>query len=230
MFVIPVKYIAEKSPIINLFRQIRTYHPFEDVAIVDSDSTDKSYFDELNIINSHFNGRLFIEDIANKHYCVGAYWHAYNKYNRPFYYFIHDSMKVSGNLDFLKEKDFTALAYFFWILGVGDIAFNMIKRVTKYNVPPSGKAIYAIIYFCKRKVMDRFKEGGLDQIMPNCNEHSGPPKDAEPVYAHALEGVYGLAAEQEGYNLVENSLAGYCQGKKEMDPNLPIVKFNTFRG
>ena len=47
MFVIPCKFNPNYPFIINLVEDIRNYHPSEKIVVVDSDSEDKSYFDEL---------------------------------------------------------------------------------------------------------------------------------------------------------------------------------------
>ena len=100
MFVIPCKFSDKFNYIIPLVEQIRSFHPTEEIVVVDSKSDDKSYFDQIR------KQRAIVEDIGNTCYDMGAYWHAYKKYpNEPYYYFMHDSMKVKANLDELFKPD-----------------------------------------------------------------------------------------------------------------------------
>ena len=81
MFVIPCKYNKDYPSIQKIVHDIRLFHPEETICVVDSDSDDKSYFDDIKLYKN-----VIIEDIANKNYQIGAYWYAYKKYpNEDFY-------------------------------------------------------------------------------------------------------------------------------------------------
>jgi hypothetical protein len=160
---------------------------------VDSNSDNKEYFKELEKYD------VIIEDVNNTHWMVGAYWHVYKKYmEEDFYYFMHDSMIVKGNLDYLKEKDLTTLMYF-ERKNVG--GFNdWGKRITeesKYKYNYDGYGCYGPIFFCKNKVMARMLEMGADKFLPSNKVETGP-----------CEGCYGFFLEEQGYDLKKCSLYG----------------------
>ena len=52
-------------------------------------------------------------DVMNRNHVIGAYWQAYRSYpDEEFYYFMHDSMLVNANLDYLKSRALVTLCYF----------------------------------------------------------------------------------------------------------------------
>ena len=58
---IPCKY-SDKSPIVQCVASIRKHYPDDLIAVVDSDSDDKSYFESLEKYG------VVIEDIQNKNF------------------------------------------------------------------------------------------------------------------------------------------------------------------
>ena len=193
MFVIPCKYNPEFPFIIKLIDSIREFHPNEKIVVVDSKSDNKGYFNELEKHN------IIIEDINNTNWMIGAYWHAYKKYpDEDFYYFMHDSMIVKSNLDYLKEKDLTTLMYF-ERKNVGGFN-NWGKRITeesKYTYKYDGYGCYGPIFFCKNKVMSTMLNMGADKFLPS--------NKAETGYC---EGCYGFFLEDQGYDLEKCALFG----------------------
>ena len=73
MFVIPCKYTS-KSPIIECVKSIRRHYPNDLIVVVDSDSDDKSYFEEVGKYDA------IVEDVSNKNFVNGALWHCFKKY------------------------------------------------------------------------------------------------------------------------------------------------------
>jgi hypothetical protein len=139
MFVISCKYSQKWNWIINLIPQIRKFHPFEEIVVVDSDSEDKSYFEIIKIYN------VIIEDVKNKGFQIGAYWHTFKKYpNRPFYYFMHDSMIVKANLDNYKNKDLTLIATYPRDSGYAHTLADKVKQLTPYTYIKGGWGCYGI--------------------------------------------------------------------------------------
>lgn len=193
MFVIPCKYNKNTPFILNLVEGIRRYHPDDKIVVVDSSSEDKSYFEDIKKYN------VIIEDIDNKNWMVGAYWHAYKKFpNEDFYFFMHDSMLVKGNMDYLKKNDLTLLCTFSRNLNqTFDYWGNKINIETKYKYKTGGLGCYGIIFFCKNKVMKIMLEMGADKVLPN--------NKAETGYC---EGCYGFFLEDQGYDLLNCSLYG----------------------
>jgi hypothetical protein len=162
--------------------------------VVDSASADKSYFAALKPYD------VLIEDVGNKHWLVGAYWHGYRKYpEEDFYYFLHDSMRVKANLDSLKQNDLTLLATFSREASPTFNAWNdRIRKATQVSpVKTSGRGCYGIIFFCKNKVITSLYNKGAHKLLPT--------NKAETGY---MEGAFGLFLEGEGYDLDRCSLLG----------------------
>lgn len=193
MFVIPCKYTAKCNSVIQLVESIRKYHPTERIMVVDSASDDKSYFKELEKFS------VDIQDIGNRNWAVGAYWHGYFKYpNEDFYYFLHDTMKVKDNLDSFKGKDLTTLATFDRSLSP---TFNMwndrINKETKYKVTNVGKGVYGPLFMCKNKVITALYNNNANVLLTTCKAEMG-----------YMEGGFGAIFEASGYNMMECSLFG----------------------
>jgi hypothetical protein len=192
MFVIPCKYNSNFPFVTGLVESIRKFHPTEKIVVVDSDSNDKTYFSTLSKYD------VIIEDVKNNNWMIGAYWHTYKKYpNEEFYYFLHDSMVVKDNMDYLKKKDLTILCYFDRTIGNFNTWGEKITVNTKYEYVFSGLGCYGPIFFCKNKVMKKMLDMGADEFLPS--------NKAETGYC---EGCYGFFLEEQGYDLKECSLYG----------------------
>jgi hypothetical protein len=220
MFVIPCKFNPQFPFIIQLVKDIRQYHKDEKIIIVDSNSNDKSYFELLKEFN------VIIEDINNENWMIGAYWHAYKKYpNEEFYFFMHDSMRVKSNLDFLKERDLITLMNFDRVLGNFNTWGDKITSESKYEYVNEGSGCYGPIFFCKNKVMKRMMDMGADKFLPTSKAETG-----------YCEGCYGFFFEEQGYDLTKCSLFGDVlvnerpNGKSGLPPHktdwqFPVEKF-----
>jgi hypothetical protein len=192
MFVIPCKYNPQYPFVIQLVEDIRKYHIYEQIVVVDSDSEDKSYFKTLEKYN------VIVEDVVNRNWMVGAYWYVYKKYpNEDFYYFMHDSMRVKSNLDYMKEQDLTIVMNFPRMVGNFNTWGDRITNESKYVYIKDGKGCYGPIFFCKNKVMKKMLEKGADKFLPENKKETG-----------YCEGCYGFFLEDQGYNLDGCSLFG----------------------
>ena len=219
MFVIPCKYNNNFNFIQNLVKSIREYHPTEKIVVVDSSSEDKSYLSEL------IQYDVIVEDIDNKNWMVGAYWHVYKKYNdEDFYYFMHDSMIVKGNLDYLKSKDLTTMCYFTRYPQF-NVWSNLVESVLGIEYNHNGFGCYGPIFFCKNHVMKNLLDLGVDKLLPINKSETG-----------ICEGMYGFLFEYLGYDLKECALFGDVlfnetpEGKSGIYPHnttwqYPIEKF-----
>jgi hypothetical protein len=220
MFVIPCKYNPEFPFIIELVKNIREFHPTEKIVVVDSNSNDKTYFDDISKYD------VIIEDVANENWMVGAYWYAFKKYpNEDYYFFMHDSMKVKSNLDYLKENDVNTLMYFDRNVGNFNYWGNRIEEETTYKYNNNGYGTFGPIFFCKNNIMKTMLEAGVDKLLPN--------NKAETGY---LEGAYGFFLEIQGYDLIKCALFGDVfeihspEGKSGLPPHktdwqFPVEKF-----
>ena len=90
IFVIPCYFNIENPVIFNCINSIQKFHPNSNIVVIDSGSSDKSYFSFLKEKN------VTIEDVNNRNYDTGAYWYAFKKYKNKYslFYFIHDSVNL----------------------------------------------------------------------------------------------------------------------------------------
>jgi len=213
MFVISCKYNQKSNYIISLVNDIRKYHPNEKIVVVDSDSEDNSYFKELEKCD------VIIEDVHNKNWMIGAYWYSFKKYpHEEFYYFMHDSMRVKDNLDYLKEKDLTLLMSFNReiLITKEDKWGYIITKNSKYKYKFEGRGCYGPIFFCKNKVMKIMLDMGADKFLPSNKSETG-----------RCEACYGFFLEEQGYNLIDCSLFGDVFENESFNGKSGAYPFNT---
>ena len=193
MFIIPCKYTKNCNSVIELVKSIREYHPTHRIMVVDSASSDKSYFNEIEPYN------VDIQDIDNKNWSVGAFWHGYFKYpNEKFYYCINDSMKVKANLSDFESKELVTLATFNREINPSFNAWNhRINTETKYTVTNSGNGVYGPIFMCSGRLFTNLYNKNANVLLPTCKDELG-----------YLEGGFGSMFECEGFDMHECSLYG----------------------
>jgi hypothetical protein len=212
MFVIPCKYSAEACFIFDLVSDIKKYHPGEKIIVIDSSSQDKTYFTLLK------KEGVIVEDIGNTNWCIGAYWYAYKKYpNEPFYYFMHDSMKVKGSLNDIKNRDLTILCYFDRkICGTFNQWASKIEEHTSLKFNSIGLGCYGPTFFCKNEVMKALLDAGVDKLLPVNKQEIG-----------FAEGAYGFFFEQLGYELPNCSLYGDLMQNESVGGRSGLYPHNT---
>lgn len=197
MFIISTKNQNKLNYCVTLVDDIRKYHETELICIVDSDSEDKSYFEELRNFKN-----IVICDVGNKYYCIGAYWYAYNMFpNEEFYYCFHDTLRVKANLDNYKTKDFTTL--FSFDRNTLDVEMKKwctekLKQIGRaYKAEINDLGIYGPIWMCKNWVMKSMLEQNFNLILPQSK-----------AQLEAMERISGYFFEDLGLNIIDNTLFG----------------------
>lgn len=178
MFVIPCKFNQNKPFIYECVDSIKKHHPLEKIVVVDSDSEDKSYFSKIE------NDNVFIMDVKNKNYVIGAFWLAVDKYQDDDIYLLHDSMILKNNISFMAESDVSSIRYFRSWFGVGGLHLNgkyhygydteqqllwSMDNFKKNNLNfkiSYFNGVFGSSFFCKRKVVDELKELNFNKILP----------------------------------------------------------------
>lgn len=196
MFVIPCKY-SDKSPIVQCVASIRKHYPDDLIAVVDSDSDDKSYFESLEKYG------VVIEDIQNKNFLEGALWHCFEKYpDEEFIYLIQDSMKIKMNFDYVEDVDFTCIASFpntCWaenFEGGSAAQINFSKNaLEKTNYEYLGPEVdwhpvFGISFFISRPLLQTLKDNGMDKYLPTSK-----------MEMEASERIWGMVLYQEGIDV-----------------------------
>lgn len=192
MFVIACKFNQEHPFILQLVNDIRQYHPNEKILVVDSNSSDKTYFQAL----SEF--KVLVEDIGNENWMIGAYWHAYKKFpNEEYYFFLHDSMRVKANLDYLKSEPLVTLCFFDRSISNFNSWSGRVESELGISYSNEGKGCYGPIFFCKKEVMQKMELLGVDRLLPANKQETG-----------FCEGMYGFIFEYLGYDLTKIALYG----------------------
>ena len=215
LFSITCRFDPANPVVIPCVQSIRKYHPESPIHVVDSASEDKSYYEHIEKYDAK------IEDIGNQSLTTGNIWHTYENYpDYDFYYFLHDSMLIKDGILDLMETDVTALRYFRSWNGLGwtpqehpngdngfvypetfNWANSQLLSKTTYR-PEMGMrfaALFGPMIMCKRSVLDRLKEAGFDKVRPTTKRQS-----------EAMERVWGLVLNLEGYDLSQLSMQGYC--------------------
>jgi hypothetical protein len=192
LFVIPTKYSQTSNFVVQLVEDIRMFHPDDRIVVVDSASEDRSYFPAVRHLGAE------VEDVGNQNWMVGAYWHAYTRYpDEPFYFFMHDSMRVKANLHHLMSSDVTTLCHFDRTIGNFNSWADRITAGSRYTYRKRGRGCYGPIFFCRNEVMARMQEMGAHLFLPTTKEETG-----------FCEGAYGFFLEEQGYDLRKCSLFG----------------------
>jgi hypothetical protein len=176
------------------------FHPNEKIVIVDSDSYDKSYFQDID-------SSVVIYDVENRHYALEAYNIGYkNNPEEDFYYCIHDSLVLKDNIDFVKSSKLTTIRW--WDsppVPIGrdandnDLsvwADSVMRESLGYGIPGIYKGVFGPMMLCQNKVMKDLFDCGFFNILPN-NKHE----------SCATERILGMVLENLGYD-VTNSLQG----------------------
>ena len=203
-FVIPCKYSKEIPIIFNCLKSIRKFHPDDEIFVVDSNSEDKSYFQEA----SEQYGATVL-DVSNNNYLTGAIWYVFNHYKRDFYYCIHDSIELLDNLASLQEHRVSPIMYhkhWEWPkepetgMRIVDWSKQQIKSHTNFTFRASDFYILlGAMMCCKREVLEGLKMQGFDKIVPS-NKYQ----------EECTERLWGFALGEMGYNqdIEENSILG----------------------
>ena len=197
MFIISAKNQNGLNYCVTLVEDILKFHKNEIICIVDSDSEDKSYFEELKKFEN-----IVICDVSNKHYCLGAYWIAYSMFpNEEFYYCFHDTLRVKSNLDYFKIKDFTTLFSFdrnTLDIGMTKWCIDKLKKIGKnYKAESNDMGIYGPIWMCKNWVMKTMFERKFNLVLPETKSQ-----------LEAMERICGFFIEDLGLSIFNNSLYG----------------------
>tara|TARA_Y100001937_G_scaffold127045_1_gene198029 strand:+ start:29528 stop:30241 length:714 start_codon:yes stop_codon:yes gene_type:complete len=215
LFSITCRFDPANPVVIPCVQSIRAHHPESPIHVVDSASEDKSYYEQVEKFGAK------VEDIGNQSLTTGNIWHTYEKYpDYDFYYFLHDSMLIKDGILDLMETDVTALRYFRSWNGLGwtpqehpsgdngfvfsetlNWANSQLLSKTTYR-PEMGMrfaALFGPMIMCKRSVLDKLKAAGFDKVRPTTKRQS-----------EAMERVWGMVLNLEGYDLSKLSLQGYC--------------------
>lgn len=207
MFIVPCKYV-EGCLIEQSIKAIRELHPLETILVVDSDSSDKSYFELLKPYN------VIIADIANKHYESGAFWYAVQNYKEHWYVVIQDSVILKQHL----HKYLHDFEQFYCFINFNENtlthhmsdqtgSYGFVSRINEMiggfdkishhdNLNFTG--VFGPSFIIKRTMVNLMLKNKLNEtLLP------------ENKFDHQItERIYGLVAKQCGVDLNKNTILG----------------------
>ena len=229
LFVIACYYDGSNNSIFECVKSIQKYYKSAKIAVVDSNSPDKTYFQRLK------KNRISIFNAKNKNYDTGAYWYAYNKFKKVnFFYFLQDSVIFKKNLSNYEKKDLTTFRYFLSLDEIGGRKLektkknikNRINDLFKKNDKLKGHDIYGFdfekqINWCKVKLnktgyfmpkvwlsvfgpIFMCKRVVMDRLHKKKFHKILPKNKLEQM---CMERLFGIAFQQEGYD-ASNSIQG----------------------
>jgi hypothetical protein len=172
MFIIPCKFDKENPIIIDCVNAIIQHHPDAKIAVIDSDSEDRGYKNDLD-------SKVIFYDVHNKHYALEAYRIGFedNK-DEDFYYCMHDSLILQQNISFVEQDDLTVIRW--WTcppeptdfdhdngVSMSVWADEQMKVHVGYGFPEEHMGIFGPMFYCSNKVMTDLSNSGIFDILPN---------------------------------------------------------------
>jgi len=204
-FFIACKYTGDLATLKRCVQSIKKQHADPTIYVIDSDSTDLSYVDEIEKLGAT------VVLAQNKNYSTGMIWYAYKNYpDLDYYYFLHDSMYVAINLDSCLNHDVATISFFNSHKGVHrsragrEYGFSNIEQIewcdkmlrtyTPYSVPDLFTGVAFSVFFCKRHILELLDSRGMSKILPLIKTND-----------QAMERAWGIALEAEGFSLREKT-------------------------
>lgn len=186
MFVIPCRFDPSRPVVFDCIYRLRKHHPTAEILIVDSDSPDTSYADVLRPLG------IAVDLAANRHYEVGALWHAYEHHPREHYALLQDTALVKDNLDDLFRHPVAGMMYWDDWSGCSPCHVDWAREhlpACDYPFLETGfKMVFGCMLFSPRALLDRFRAKNLHRVLPT-----------DKVGSCAMERILGLALQHEGY-------------------------------
>lgn len=186
MFVVGCRFDPARPLVYRCVAEILRFHPRAEIVVVDSDSPDRSYAGELRALG------IRVETIGNRHYEVGALWHAFERFPRDHYFFLQDSALVKDNLDDLRRHPVSGMMY--WRDWEGCQPCHLergreLLAATDYSWLDSGfPMVFGCMLFAQRGVLEQLRRKNLHRALPTDKAGSA-----------AMERVLGIALQHEGY-------------------------------
>jgi hypothetical protein len=205
VFALVCRYDPSRPVVIAAVESLRRHHPDAEIVVVDSDSPDKSYFEPLARLGVH------VEDARNRHYEAGALWHVYDKFARDFYFFLHDTMLVTANLDHLRRHEVSGFMYWEdWNGCRPDHVSTGRRLLAASDYPFLDEGFYMVfggMLFCRRSVLDRLRARGFHRVLPD-----------DKVGSCAMERLFGIALHHEGLSsLIPRNFLSRWAGCEQVD-------------
>jgi hypothetical protein len=200
-----------KTDLFCCIDSIQKFHPNDKIVVVDSCSSDKSHFSDLEMKN------VIVCDISNKNYETGGMWHVYENFYDEKYVFLQDSMYLTDSIEkyinlnfkpinFCNDWDYTKPGHRGWV--------REKLKTTKYKYLDDGfKMIQFNSFLISRNVLDILHQNGIGNILPTNKSES-----------EAMERLLGIVFTHE--NIINNVVPFYTNSKC-VGPHTDISSIKT---
>lgn len=161
---------VHKMDLFSCIESIQKYHPNDKIVVVDSCSTDKSHFSDLETKN------ITVCDISNKNYESGGMWYVYKNFYDEKYVFLQDSMHLLDSIEKYKSLDFKPINFCNGWESATSEEKGWVKeklKSTKYEYLDNGfKMIQFNSFMISRSVLDILDQNGISNILPTKKSES----------------------------------------------------------
>lgn len=185
----------------------RAFMPEHAVCVVDSDSPNRSYMTDIDAV---------VLDVHNTHYEAGAWWAAVDAFPDERFYFLHDSMVLTGPLP--EFEDLFVPGHLENYNGCDEPRIEIIKTWLGRTTYPSGipehfYGAFGNVFFASRRLMERMRSHGMDRLLPETKRES-----------ECMERIWGLAFHAEGFDVPKLSW-GAAEKLGTENNQLPLFKY-----
>jgi len=193
---------SSNSLITQCVDSILKYHPDDKIVITDSQSEDKSYYEQYIGCEN-----IIILDNINKNRQVGSFQIIYDHFpNESYYVMIHDSLFFKKSIQKFLDSSEQFISFMYFPETLNNETKNFCIDVfdnTPYQVPNVGTQINATfgpLFIIKNSLIKKIKDNNLLIKL----------KSNSKLEDQHFERIIGIWAEQEGYSPEKNNMEGEC--------------------
>jgi hypothetical protein len=203
----PSKAIPKKSPIKECVKSIVELHPNEKVVVVDSDSGDKSYFQDIQKYDN-----VIILDCKNNNRVCGSFYEAYKNFpDEDTYVLVHDSLTFKKSIQNFIDSEIECFSLMYFVEHVINWAFqhdpyswNILDN-SDYERPINGSVTgcFGPMFIVKNRIVKNMEKKGLFKNLTVSNK----------TECAMWEKIFGEVFRQEGYCPTEYNIEGDFKSK-----------------
>ena len=187
MIVFPCKYDPRYPMIQKAVASAKKWMPHERILVVDSNSEDRSYVDEVFELGAESY------QAGNENYETGAWWFAYENYpGEWFYYFVHDSCEFLHSMHWVKDYEVSTFMSLPGWSHAGQVHVDWGQKHiinSDYAFMVEGFSLcFGSMMFIQRSLLNKLHDKGFHKILPS-----------DKIGSCSMERLWGIALAQEGF-------------------------------